>query len=109
MKFEIEDKYKKTGITAFLVIGASILLFFAILRFEGLLAALGGLGVILRPVVYGLVMAYLLCPLYNATHRLAHRIPWPTVGKRVIGPTMSDIIATTVALCTLMALVLGFL
>lgn len=109
MKFEIEDKYKKTGITAFLVIGASILLFFAIFRYEGLIAALAGLGVILRPVVYGLVMAYLLCPLYNAVHRLACRIPWPTVGKRVIGPTMSGILATTVALCTLLALLLGFL
>lgn len=109
MKFEIEDKYKKTGITAFLVISASILLFFAIYRYEGLLTGLASLTFILRPVIYGLVMAYLLCPLFNALRRLACRIPWPTFGSRSIGPVASSVLATTLTLCTFLALVLGLL
>lgn len=109
MKFQIEDKYKKTGVTAFLVIGASILLFFAIYRYEGLIHALGGLWMILRPILYGLIIAYLLSPLYNAVLRLSCRIPWPKSAKTNIGPFAAKFLATTAALCTFTALFLGFM
>ena len=53
----IEGKYIRAGIVAFIVIAASIVLFFAIFRAEGLMEALRSAGSIIAPFVYGLVVA----------------------------------------------------
>ena len=58
-----KSEYFKWGLTAFLVVAASIL-FYMILQHGGVIArALAELARILSPIIWGLVIAYLLWPL----------------------------------------------
>ena len=61
--FRWDKKYLYWGITAFLVIVASLLFFMFINNLAWLQVALGKFINILSPFVWGLVIAYLLCPL----------------------------------------------
>lgn len=65
MKHKLDEKQITWGITAFLVIAATILLYFAIKELPSVRAFLSNVVGILMPFIYGLVIAYLLCPLYN--------------------------------------------
>lgn len=69
MKLKFEEKHVKWGLTTFLVVTACIVVFFAIYRFDILSDLIGVLTGILRPFIYGMVFAYLLCPIYNFTTR----------------------------------------
>lgn len=69
MKLEFEEKHIKWGITVFLVVTACLIVFFAIYRFDVLSEIIGVVTGILTPFIYGLVFAYLLCPVYNFTTR----------------------------------------
>lgn len=59
------SNYIATGLTAFLVIAASILLFFVLHSFPAIKHTVGGFVRILEPFIVGAVIAYLLAPLYN--------------------------------------------
>ena len=109
MKFHFEDKYKNTGLTAFLVIAAAILFFFAIYRFDGLMDILDRIGQIMRPFIYGLVMAYLMCPLYNFTVKLCMKVKWPAVLGKPLNVVISKTIATILVIFVICGAVGGFL
>ncbi len=51
------------GMTAFLVFGACILFYFALLRMDVISSAIGTVVGVLKPVIYGLVIAYILNPI----------------------------------------------
>jgi len=59
------DHYIALGLTAFCVIAASISFFFLLFHFEAVQAVIDSLMLILRPVLYGLVMAFLLLPIHR--------------------------------------------
>ena len=59
------SNYIAIGLTAFLVIAASILLFFVLHSFPTIKRTVGGFIQILEPFIVGAVIAYLLAPLYN--------------------------------------------
>ncbi len=69
-----EKDYVLKGVTAFLVIAASILFYFLMLRFDRISAFIGKAVSVLSPIIYGLVIAYLLNPvakfLYNRLLKL---------------------------------------
>ena len=69
MKIRLEEKHYKWGLAAFLVLVASMIVFFALYRFDVVAGAVDKIVDILMPFVYGLVMAYLLCPIYNNVTR----------------------------------------
>ena len=60
--------YLAAGVTAFAVIAAAILVFFAIYHFSAIRALLATLAYILRPIFYGLVLAFLLLPIQRHIH-----------------------------------------
>ena len=62
-KFRWDKKYLYTGITAFLVILACILVYMVLQNFSSVRQAVGGLMHVLSPVTWGLVLAYLLNPM----------------------------------------------
>ena len=68
-RIKLETKHYQWGLTAFLVIVCCVLAFFAIYRFDVIQTFFGFCWKVLAPFVYGLVMAYLVCPVYNATVR----------------------------------------
>ena len=59
------SKYIATGVTAFCVIAASILLFFLFYEMKAIAAILKQISAILEPFFIGAVVAYLVTPLYN--------------------------------------------
>lgn len=65
MKFQIEKKYLAWGLTAFLVIVASILFYYVLFHMGNIKNAFSGAVRICMPVIDGLVIAYLLAPVVN--------------------------------------------
>lgn len=65
MKFNLNNKYFRWGLTAFSVITASILVYYFMFHSSKLMAGFRALIQILMPVVFGLVTAYLLTPILN--------------------------------------------
>ena len=64
----MKDKYRNylhLGLTAFLVIIASITFWFILNRFEVLHSIANKIFSILTPITYGAVMAFLVAPIYN--------------------------------------------
>lgn len=66
MKFKFDKKYFLWGLTAFLVIAASLIFYdFLFSDSNVILAFIKRTFIIIRPITYGLIIAYLLCPVVN--------------------------------------------
>lgn len=65
MKFNIDKKHISFGITAFLVIAASICFYYLIFHGDRFLAKLNALIIIANPILYGIIFAYLMTPIVN--------------------------------------------
>ncbi len=65
MKFKIDKKYVLIGITAFIVIAASICFYYLIFHGDRFSVQIKALIKVLSPVIYGIIIAYLLTPLVN--------------------------------------------
>lgn len=65
MKFNIERKYITIGITAFFVIASAICFYYLIFHSESFYEKLNSFFVIASPVIYGVIVAYLLTPIVN--------------------------------------------
>ena len=74
MKFRFEKKYLYWGITAFLVIAASILFYYILFHRSNLSNGFGIMIDIAMPIIDGFVLAYLITPVLNK------------VEKRIIEP-----------------------
>lgn len=71
MKFKINKKYVAIGIVAFLVIICAISFFLLLFRLEDFKELNGKFMDVLRPVIMGIIIAYLLSPLVNFFERKA--------------------------------------
>ena len=69
MKIKLNNKYVRWGLTAFLVIAASICFYYLIFHISSLKSNLSAVVGILMPIMFGLIMAYLLTPLLNFIER----------------------------------------
>jgi len=65
MKFRINNKFFRWGVTAFLVIAASICFYYLMFHSSNIKTGLKTIINILMPVVFGLTIAYLLTPVLN--------------------------------------------
>ncbi|MCI8798225.1 MAG: AI-2E family transporter [Lachnospiraceae bacterium] len=65
MKFKINNKYLHWGLTAFAVIAAGITFYYFIFNSSNIMLGVGTAIDILKPVLFGLVTAYLLTPALN--------------------------------------------
>lgn len=74
MKRQKYASYIAAGITAFTVIAASLLLAFALLRFDQIGRFFTTLANILRPITFGLVLAFLLLPLHRNIYGFLSKI-----------------------------------
>ena len=70
MRKDRYSHYIAIGITAFCVITASIILFFALAHFAVIQTFLSQVIHILRPILYGLVLAFLLLPVHRFLYEL---------------------------------------
>lgn len=109
MKVSFEDKHIKWGLISLLVIICSIIVFFVLYRFDSLQGVIGVCTSILAPFIYGLVMAYLLCPIYNVTVRGVYQLLSRNGRNFSKAITVSKGIGTVVALVTMVIVISGIL
>ena len=76
--FKWDKQYFNWGLTAFIVVAAEIVFYFALKNFSVLASALGKLVNILSPFIWGLVITYLLTPLMR---RLQKNVFGPFAAK----------------------------
>lgn len=65
MKFRWDNKYFQLGITAFGVIAASMLFYYGIFHMKSLIAGIAAFLHIVAPIIYGLIIAYVLNPVVD--------------------------------------------
>ncbi len=70
---KLKEHFRK-GMTAFLVIAASIVFYFALLRFDYISAFFLRVLNIVKPIIYGLVFAYLLNPIVKLVEKYVKKI-----------------------------------
>lgn len=69
MKLKINNKYFKWGLTAFFVIVACICFYYLTFHISNVIRNIKSLFGIVMPVVFGLVIAYLLTPILNSLEK----------------------------------------
>ena len=91
MKFQLDKKYLYWGITAFIVIACSIM-FYDLMHNTSLIISFVSTTInITKPIIYGLIIAYLLSPIVDNLSavflKLCRKTKWdsnsPTVKKRI--------------------------
>lgn len=87
MKWKKDNKYFKLGITSFCVVCASIVFYYIIFHSENLSKNISLILTVLSPIIYGIVIAYLVTPIlnfiqYKLLSPLADRIKWKSSNKR---------------------------
>lgn len=65
MKFKLSNKYSRWGLTAFLVIAASICFYYLLFHGTNIKVGFNSVIKLLMPIVLGFVMAYLMTPILN--------------------------------------------
>lgn len=65
MKYRWENKYLHWGVTAFLVIAASLLFYYGIFHMRTLITGIKTFFRIMAPIIYGFAIAYILSPVVN--------------------------------------------
>lgn len=99
--------YVKLGITIFVAGAALIVLYNMVAHIDGVRENLSTIQTILSPFIFGLVMAYLLCPVYNATVRRTYKLTayrWPTKKSAL---KFSRVVGTVISLIVLIGVVGG--
>ena len=100
--------YIAAGLTAFAVLAGGILLFFAVFHWGAVLKFLNLLSYTLRPVFYGMVLAFLLLPIQRGFN---HLLTGCVVGKRTPGEQEQKLLRflSTILSLTLAALIVYLL
>ena len=106
-KIKIENRYVRQGLTIFLAGVGLILAMFAINNMPVIRGGVDKINGILMPFYVGIVMAYLLCPVYNGTvkflyHGMASRM------KKTVAYKISRFMGSVAALITLIGAMGGF-
>lgn len=104
---KIKEHFRK-GVTVFLIVGACIICYFAFLRFDYISELVGKILDIIRPIIYGLVVAYLLNPIVKSVEKYVKRL----LGKGIknekwlqkIGRSTGILVAFIVAAAVVTAL-----
>ncbi len=113
-RFRWDKKYLYWGMTAFLVIVASVAFYLILSDFSKIGSAIGKFITILSPFIWGLVISYLLCPLTNI---LQNHVFEPLMLKVIKKPESADGkrrnfakgLAVLFSMLTLLALLAAFI
>lgn len=85
--------YLRLGITLFASLAAVVAFFFMILRYEGIKAYFEVISAALQPVMIGIVLAYLLCPVAKFLERQLGRVKWLARAARPLSVLLTLIFA----------------
>ncbi len=74
MKWKPTHGYRNIGITAFIVVAASMLFYFLLFRTSTLGVGLGKVIAVMNPIIYGYIIAYILNPVSTLTESTVFRL-----------------------------------
>ena len=101
MKNRENEKYIKWGMTGAMVVAFGLLFCFLLFRSSGLAGFVGLFGNILRPFLFGAIIAYLVTPLAGTLER-----PFSKVMKSSSARTLANALAVVIALLIVAAVVM---
>ena len=107
LKERFQSHYAKMGLTIFISGAALIVLYEVIIHFDSVQEGWSSFTTILFPFIFGLVMAYLLCPVYNAVVRRMYRIASSRFKNRKSAFRLARVMGTLVSLFVLFGVVGG--
>ena len=81
MKLRWDNQHVRWGVTAFLVIAASMLFYYGVFHMKTLITGIQTFLGILTPIIYGVVIAFLLTPLLNFFEK---KIIYPLLAKKEV-------------------------
>ena len=111
MDREQRNRYIMIGVIAFCVVAASILLVFAIFKFEVIKNFCLLIWHILGPFLFGFILAYLLLPIYNFLLNFMQKLLCKKEGKEKTMRRLhilANAVAVTLTMLFFLALVIGF-
>lgn len=103
----LESEYARLGLTIFGAGAALIVLFRIIDRFDWVRESLDMIQGILSPFIFGLVMAYLLCPVYNLVVRRMYHLLKDGFQKKKTALRVARVAGSVLSLMTLFGVVGG--
>lgn len=103
-KWDIQIRW---GVTSFLVILCSALIIMGLMNFGTVREGVSRFIDILTPIIYGIVMAYLLNPVYDFIYRNTKKLLNKTKLKDRLAVSLSKTAGTVVALLCLLLLIFG--
>lgn len=105
---KIRSRYVKLGLTIFLAGLGILLCYYLLYNTENVKNLLGKINGILTPFYLGIIMAYLLCPIYNGTLSLVYRLNRGRFRKHLTDYKLARIVATVVSFIVLIVVLSGF-
>ena len=102
-------EYIYWGVTAVAVIVCCILVVMVFLRWNTVCAAAHAVNVILAPITYGAMLAYLLTPVYNAIRKATERLLKRMIKDQKERNKYTRTLATVGSLCFLGIVVIGLI
>ena len=105
MKMQMIKKYLRIGLTAFLVIAASICFYYLVFHGDRFSAQLSAIFKILSPVLYGIIFAYLMTPIVNGIEK-NFLIPLFTKEKKEVSVKQKKYIRVFSVLTTIVIIIL---
>ena len=106
-KLSMKNQYVRQGLMFFAVGVALILAYYVVNNFSVVAGGLARINDILMPFYIGLVMAYLLCPIYNGTTRIIYRLNKGRFKKPINDLRLARVIATFISITVLIVAVGG--
>ena len=106
-KLSMKNQYVRKGLLYFAVGVALILAYYVVNHFNAVAAGFGRLNDILMPFYIGIVMAYLLCPIYNGVTKLLYRVNKGRFKKPINDLRLARVFATIISLAVLLLVVVG--
>ena len=106
-KLSMKNQYVRKGLLYFVVGVALIQAYYVVNHFSAVAAGFGRLNDILMPFYIGIVMAYLLCPIYNGVTKLLYRVNKGRFKKPINDLRLARVFATIISLAVLLLVVVG--
>lgn len=102
-----QNRYVKLGFTIFGA-GAALIVFYEVItHFNRVQEGWSVITTILSPFIFGLVMAYLLCPIYNAAVRRSYRLAGKVCSNKKNALRAARVAGTVTAMVVLFGVVGG--
>lgn len=108
-KIKLKNKYFQQAIVILLVGMALIMAYYVVNHMPVIKSGMAKINGILMPFYMGIIVAYLLCPVYNATIRLIYKMNKTRFRKPSTCLRMSRICGTLAALALLFVVVAGLM